>query len=135
MTATYANMFFQKLTPSERIHLILFPEQAVVIKRSAENALRQSKLRFRGSGRNTASDAFRHCFLSALLARDIGYASALRYTNAHEAFAGNPPAEKVMDLHNNAVGLRIGRLGGGDALLISKCISALRSGKLKIIQH
>lgn len=134
MTAKYSALFHE-LTPSERIHLILFPEQAAVIKRSAEHALRESKLRFRGSGRNTASDAFRHCFWSALLARDIGYASALRYTNAHEAFEGNLPAEKIMDLHNNAVGLKIGRLGGSDELLISKCISVLRSGKLKIIQR
>jgi len=40
-----------------------------------------------------------------------------------------------MDLHNNAVGLQIGRFGGSDELLILKCISVLRSGKLNIIQH
>lgn len=109
MTTTYAELF-QKLTASEKIHLALFPEQVAVIKRSAQCALLESELRFPASRRNTPGDAFRHCFWSALLARDIGYAGALRYTNAHEAFPDNPPAEKAMDLHNNAVGLSIGPL-------------------------
>ncbi|WP_313171400.1 DUF6973 domain-containing protein [Massilia oculi] len=134
MTTTYAELF-QKLTASEKIHLALFPEQVAVIKRSSQRALLESELRFPGSRRNTPGDAFRHCFWSALLARDIGYASAWRYTNAHEAFPDNPPSEKAMDLHNNAVGLHIGRYGGPNQILILRCIDALRSGRLKIIER
>lgn len=130
--ATYSELF-QKLTASEKIHLAMFPEQAAVIKRSSQRALRESELRFPGSRRNTPGDAFRHCFWSALLARDIGYGSALRYTNAHEAFPDNPPDEKAMDLHNNAIGLNIGRHGGVDQILISRCMEALRNGRLQII--
>ena len=132
MAATYFDLF-QKLTASERIHLALLLEQAIIIKRSSERAMDESRQRFRGSGRNTASDAFRHCLWSALLARDIGYGNALRYTNAHEAFPDNPRDEKTMDLHNNGIGLNIGRFGGTDALLISRCLAAIRSGRLKII--
>lgn len=134
MTTTYSDVF-QRLTASEKIHLAMFPEQLAVIKRSSQRALLESELRFPGSRRNTPGDAFRHCFWSALLARDIGYASALRYTNAHEAFPRNPPDEKAMDLHNNAVGLNIGRFGGPNRILILRCTEALRSGRLKIIER
>lgn len=131
---TYSDAF-NKLTASEKIHLAMFPEQLAVIKRSSQRALLESKLRFPGNRRNTPGDAFRHCFWSALLARDIGYASALRYTNAHEAFPDNPPDEKTMDLHNNAVGLNIGRFGGPNRILILRCTEALCSGRLKIIER
>ena len=131
---TYAELF-QKLTASEKIHLALFPEQVAVIKRSSQRALLESEVRFPGSRRNTPGDAFRHCFWSALLARDIGYASAWRYTNAHEAFPDNPPSEKAMDLHNKAAGLNIGRYGEPNQILILRCIDALRSGRLKIIER
>lgn len=134
MTTTYSDAF-NKLTASEKIHLAMFPEQLAVIKRSSQRALLESELRFPGNRRNTPGDAFRHCFWSALLARDIGYASALRYTNAHEAFPDNPPDEKAMDLHNNAVGLNIGRFGGPNRILILRCTEALRAGRLKIIER
>lgn len=132
MSATYLEVF-RNLTQSEQIHMVLFPEQAPVIKRAAENAMNETRQRFHGNGHNTRSDAFRHCYWSALLARDIGFASALRYTNAHEEFADNPPNEKAMDLHNNAVGLSIGRLGGTDDILVGRCLVALRDKRLKII--
>lgn len=134
MTTTYSDAF-NKLTASEKIHLAMFAEQLAVIKRSSQRALLESELRFPGNRRNTPGDAFRHYFWSALLARDIGYASAWRYTNAHEAFPDNPPDEKAMDLHNNAVGLNIGRFGGPNRILILRCTEALRSGRLKIIER
>ncbi|WP_306393053.1 DUF6973 domain-containing protein [Telluria beijingensis] len=134
MTTTYSDSF-QKLTASEKIHLAIFPEQIAVIKRASQRALLESEPRFPGDRRNTPGDAFRHCFWSALLARDIEYASALRYTNAHEAFPDNPPDEKAMDLHNNAVGLNIGRYGGPNQILILRCMEALRSGRLKVIER
>lgn len=134
MPSTYLALL-GKLTESERIHLLLFPEQAPIIKRAAERAMNETRQRFHGNGHNTRSDAFRHCYWSALLARDIGFGSALRYTNAHETFADNPPNEKSMDLHNNAVGLGIGRLGGADDVLVGRCLVALRAGRLKIISQ
>lgn len=57
---------------------------------------------------NGRCDAFRHCYWSALLARDLGAGNARSFTTAHENYSGNPPKERAMDLHNNGVGIRIG---------------------------
>lgn len=43
-----------------------------------------------------------------MLARDIGYKNALEFTITHEDFPEKPENEKVMDLHNNKVGIRLG---------------------------
>jgi len=53
---------------------------------------------------------------------------------AHEDIPEDPPEEKAMDIHNNAVGLRIGRIPTSSQLLGQLCISALRSGQLKVIK-
>ena len=109
--------FFQKLTRATEFIWSFFLSKQLSYSTPQKMRFARAKCA-PGSGRNTVSDAFRHCFWSALPARDIGYASALRYTNAHEAFAGNFGCEKIMDLHNNAVGLRISRFGGSDELLM-----------------
>lgn len=38
-----------------------------------------------------------------------------------------------MDLHNNRVGLNIGRSMGTNAILNARCMAALRAGKLKVL--
>ncbi|MBD8512091.1 hypothetical protein L6J37_04400 [Photobacterium sp. WH77] len=96
--------------------------------------LKQIENLVRKNGRNDASDAFRHCFWSALMARDLGYMNAQRFTNAHESSPDNPFMEKKMDLHNNDVGLRIGARGGSDSSLSNACMAALQGGELMIIQ-
>jgi len=60
---------------------------------------------------------------------------ALRYTSAHEDFADNPTDEKTMDLHNNAVGLKIGRTLASNQILNNFSIGALRSGQLQVIKR
>ncbi|MBK7708626.1 MAG: hypothetical protein IPJ30_23425 [Acidobacteria bacterium] len=87
-------------------------------------------------GHNDRSDAFRHCFWSAILSRDIGYYWAKSFTTAHESNPGQPPEEKEMDLHNNSVGLNIGfyyssRLEHGADR--DKCFKALQNGELKVL--
>lgn len=93
-----------------------------------------NKKRFGHIGRNDKSDAFRHCFWSAVLVREIGYQNALQFTNAHESDPKNPPAEKAMDLYNNSIGLSIGRAGGNNTYLSGRCMVALLSGQLKVIK-
>lgn len=105
----------------------------MTIKRAKETALAETKRRFGRNGHNDKADAFRHCFWSALLARDIGYATALQFTTAHESSPTNDPAEKQMDLFNNGVGLQIGRAKGADAILSARCMPALTSGRLKVV--
>jgi len=45
----------------------------------------------------------------------------------------NPKDEKEMDLHNNGVGLSIGRVGGSDQVLSQICIEKLVKGELKVL--
>lgn len=121
-----------KLSAEEHVYLLMYPEHALIIKRAVVNASIETMRRFIGTSHNDAGDAFRHCYWSAILCRDLGYVAALRYTSAHEAFAGNPAQEKAMDLYNNAVGLNIGRAGGPNQIISNRCVEAMRSGRLKV---
>ncbi|TVO62698.1 DUF6973 domain-containing protein [Denitromonas ohlonensis] len=124
---------YEQLTPQERNYITSHPHHALTIRQSKETAFEATKARFGFNGRNDKSDAFRHCFWSAILARDIGYANALRFTTAHESSLINPKNEKAMDLHNNSVGLVIGRQGGSDQILSHRCMEALVSRRLTVL--
>jgi hypothetical protein len=107
-----------------------------VIYQSKEKALSETTFRFgQKSGHNNSVDAFRHCYWSALLARDVGYELALEITTTHEDFSQNPLDEKVMDLHNNAVGLKIG-VGQykTDPVIAEECKNVLLRGQLKTLR-
>lgn len=121
-----------QLTNEEKVYLMMYPEHASIIRTAVEKAVDETARRFRGRNHNDAGDAFRHCYWSALLCRDLGYMGALRYTTAHESFSGNPPLEKAMDLHNNSIGLRIGQAGGPDQIINNRCAEAMRSGELRV---
>lgn len=123
-----------QLTPAEKLYILRHPQDALTIKEAKEMAIAETKCRFGRNGHNDASDAFRHCYWSALLARDLGRTAALEFTTAHESSPANDPAEKAMDLYNNGVGLDIGRSGGTNQNLSAKCIAALKAGRLKVIE-
>lgn len=97
------------LSRAEKVYLFMYPEHASFIRVAAETALAECRRRFGRQDHNGQGDAFRHCYWSAMLCRDIGFTGAMRFTSAHEEFDRNPLREKAMDLHNNAVGLQIGR--------------------------
>ena len=124
---------FNQLTPQEQSYILSHPHHASTIKESKESAFKETAMRFGFNGKNDRSDAFRHCFWSALLARDLGYSNALQFTTAHESSPTNPKDEKEMDLHNNGVGLEIGRNGGSTALLSQRSMDALTAGKLIVL--
>jgi hypothetical protein len=124
---------FQRLTRDEKIFILMYPEYAAAIKESKATAYAETRRRFGRNGQNDRSDAFRHCFWSAILSRDIGYSAALRFTTAHESSPTNDPAEKKMDLHNNTVGLKIGRAKGSNHSLSNRCMAALNAGQLKVL--
>ena len=124
---------FKKLTPAEQNYIRIHPHHAFAIKDSKDKAFKETERWFGINGRNDKSDAFRHCFWSAILTREIGYSGAFRFTTAHELSALNPKDEKEMDLHNNGVGLSIGRDGGSDQNISLRCLGALKSGKLIIL--
>ena len=124
---------FQQMTPQEQQYVLTHPHHSISIKRAKEAAYAETKKVFGYNGKNDKSDAFRHCFWSALLARDIGYSGALQFTTAHESWPLNPAAEKKMDLHNNLVGLSIGRVGATNQVISQRCMAALMTGKLKVL--
>lgn len=125
---------FKQLTPQEQQYIASHPHQAIAIRNARDTAYEETKKRFGFNGRNDRSDAFRHCYWAALLAREIGYSDALRFTMAHESSPINPKDEKEMDIHNNQVGLSIGRTGGSDLMLSQRCTTALSGGQLKVLR-
>ncbi len=125
---------YNNLTPQEQIYFISHPHHILAIKKSKEKAFAETIQYFGVNGRNDKSDAFRHCFWSAILARELGYHNALQFTNAHESDPRNLSDEKAMDLHNNSTGLSIGRTGGNNNFLSGRCMAALLNGKLKVIK-
>lgn len=61
---------------------------------------------------NGIGDAFRHAYWSALMTRAFGEEWTRNFTTAHEMNPENDPTkfkEEFMDLHNNALGIRIAR--------------------------
>jgi len=113
----------------------MYPHHVMVIKESQNKAYKEATVRFGHNLRNDKSDAFRHCFWCALLSKEIGYDKAIMFANAHEMGKSNPQNEREMDLWNNKVGAEIGRSKLLDSILSIKCMEALKSGKLKIINQ
>lgn len=131
---------WKAMTPAEKAVLTAMavhsPVKVVLVKASKDKAYNETTQRFGYNGHNDKSDAFRHCFWSATLSRDIGYFWAKAFTDAHETATGQPVAEKEMDLHNNGVGLDLGFhyfIPDSDKSLSQQCYTALQGGKLKVI--
>lgn len=131
---------WKHLTPAEQAVITALavhsPAKVVLIKMSKDKAFNETQRVFGINGHNDKSDAFRHCFWSATLSRDIGKFWAKLFTDAHETKPGQPKKEKEMDLHNNAVGLDIGFyyfIPDSDKSLSQQCQDALKAGKLKVI--
>ena len=90
---------------------------------------------------NNEADAIRHCYGAALLTRELGpfpdgVATAKEFLDLHEARPGNPPLEKIMDTHNNDVGMAIAQdfppydFEWSDEQLKSMCVAKLYNGEL-----
>ena len=85
-------------------------------------------------------DAIRHCYWCALNQVTAGYNSSLaeEYGNAHENKPDNNINEKQMDLHNNAVGYKLGNQaiinGWSEKELLNKVIDAANNGKLYMLK-
>lgn len=127
---------WNKLNPSEKLAIAQYPALGTAVPVAKDKAFAETVKRFGHQGRNDNSDAFRHCYWSALLTRDVGFLAAYAFTTAHEDVPSNPPAEKEMDLHNNMPGMVIGIRHKGssdDQILSDACFSALAAGKLKVI--
>ena len=124
---------WHRLTHAEKKYLAQHPIHAAVIEKNALTALAEAKHRFgAGSLHNGDGDAFRHCYWSALMSRDLGYDNAKTFVSAHENFTGNPVREKEMDMHNNHEGLILGATWPRKNLeLATLCYEYLLKGKLR----
>lgn len=80
-------------------------------------------------------DAFRHAYINALTANDLGDSWATDYWTAHERIPGNLPAVEAMDLYNNQVGRRIAgeNPGATDAELADLVEEAIHNGEMVVI--
>lgn len=133
---------WSNLTPAEKAVIASMAANPLTlpkipfIKMSKDTAYNETIRRFGRNGRNDRTDAFRHCFWSSVLSRDIGFYWAKLFTDAHETNPDNPADEKEMDLHNNSVGLKIGFyyfIPDSNTSLSDKCFRALENGELKVI--
>lgn len=127
---------YKNLRQKEKEFLWSHPIAAASFNSNASAALKEAQKRFsKGSLHNGSGDAFRHCFWSAMNARDQGKALAKEFGDAHEDFEGNPPAEKAMDLHNNDIGYAIGvqSPGSSNRHLAVQCAQAWADSKLLLI--
>jgi len=125
---------YGKLKAAEKKYIKENPHHIPAIIESKSTAYTETKARFGYNGHKDKTDAFRHCFWSAVLSRDIGYENAIKFTTAHENFPDNPKHEKEMDLHNNKAGARLGLSKADNEKLSSYCNSKLLSGNLKVIK-
>jgi len=124
---------YDRLNQAEKNFLWWHPLAAISFNGNAGTALAEAQKRFGPSTlHNGSGDAFRHCFWSAMNARDEGENTAREFGIAHEEWVGNPAAEKKMDLHNNEVGFAMGgKLPGvSDRHLAVLCAQAWANGKL-----
>lgn len=124
---------YQKLKEPEKVFLWLHPIAAAEFDANAAVALEDAQKRFGGASlHNGSGDAFRHCFWSAMNARDEGEELAEAFGSAHESDPGNPSKEKAMDLFNNSVGFGIGKnlYGASNRQLAVLCVQAWTERKL-----
>lgn len=99
-----------KLVSGDRLTIENNPEKLIDLLKAfkdKQNAENRTFKEFGYNGRNDISDAFRHAYWNAIMARDIGDSFAADIANNHELNERNKE-ENQMDLWNNHVGREIG---------------------------
>jgi RHS repeat-associated protein len=81
------------------------------IEKNADAAFAMTEATFGKQGKGDESDAFRHAFWQATNTQDVGESFTRKWSDAHEY--GTPTNEiktdLYMDIHNNDVGIEIGK--------------------------
>ena len=108
--------------------------------KAAEDWCKEHNLNYKIELHNGLPDAFRHAYLSALLTRAFGSDWAKKFTAAHEKQPENDPKlfdEEFMDLHNNALGIRIAQDNptASDEELKRLITEAIRNGEAVYIKE
>ena len=111
--------------------LAVGPIDALTAKNLAVKALKRSNelsVELGGGIHNGPADAFRHCYWSCLMAKEIGDEQAKEIGDIHENCASNQDsAEASMDFHNNAKGREVAVKGNCE----EGCKEALKEGVLQ----
>ncbi|QTY26821.1 hypothetical protein [Flavobacterium sp. CS20] len=85
--------------------------KAFDIEKNANSAFAMTEATFGKQGKGDESDAFRHAFWQATNTQDVGEGFTRKWSDAHEY--GTPTNEVktdlYMDIHNNDVGIEIGK--------------------------
>ncbi len=113
-----------------------YPVAAALCHRAAQQARDEATRRYPDSAfTNGAGDAFRHAYWNALMVRAVGSDLAERFADAHEEDPGQPDEQRRMDLHNNEVGRRIGRIWNRcpEDVVAGEVVRALNSGQLIVM--
>lgn len=88
---------------------------------------------FGRNGLNDCSDAFRHAYFQALNTKSIGSLLTQDFSDAHECETPSQlQLEKLMDLHNNSVGINIALINSIDDIK-QAVLDALNNGELLLI--
>jgi hypothetical protein len=120
-------------TFAERLWLYAHPVTTLKIRDCTQQAFFQEKVFFGENSEDDEGDAFRHCYWSALLTRDIGQDYSGFFTSLHEERDDNPEDRKTMDLHNNGVGRWAFFPIKTDIGIARRCLKFLADGKLLVI--
>lgn len=104
---------WNKLNSKEKNIILWDPQfyKAKNIEKNANKAFEMTKETFGHQGKGDKSDAFRHAYWNALNTQSVGEGFTQKWGDAHEY---STPVEEVktdlyMDIHNNAVGVEIGK--------------------------
>ena len=93
-----------------------------------------SNNQYPNEGHNGRADALRHILWQAKLQHSYGDIPATLAGKAHEMFSmSQPEAESAMDLHNNEIGLRLGKENKTDVDILRKAIEAIDSGEAHVL--
>jgi hypothetical protein len=144
----YKNKEWNKLNRQEKNIIRWDPQfyKAKTIEKNAGKATEMTKATFGHQGKGDESDAFRHAFWMALNTQEAGERFSQKWGDAHEY---STPVDEIrtdlyMDIHNNDVGIEIGknnpnatpeelrditldRMSKGDLLIINKNNKLIKS--------
>ncbi len=107
------------------------------IEKNADAAFAMTEATFGKQGKGDESDAFRHAFWQATNTQDVGESFTRKWSDAHEY--GTPTNEVrtdlYMDIHNNDVGIEIGKANpkATHEELRDKILDRISKGDLLII--
>lgn len=101
---------WNKCSSQEKIFILNHPNKARKMYSNMETAVEMSRETYPDlDGRGTERDAYRHAMWQALNVQSVGEEATREMANAHEYRDGQPMKDMIMDIHNNEIGIEIGR--------------------------